>query len=88
MYRFYIEEEQISENEIRIEGSDVNHIRNVLRMKGGEKVRISSQSGKNYFCELADISEDMVRAVILEETASDTELPNKIYLFQGLPKND
>ncbi len=88
MYQFFVEDSQITDTDITIEGSDVNHIRNVLRMKGGEKVRISSQSGRNYFCELADISEDMVRAVILEDAASDTELPNKIYLFQGLPKND
>ena len=46
MYQFFVEDSQITDTDITIEGSDVNHIRNVLRMKGGEKVRISSQPGK------------------------------------------
>ena len=29
-----------------------------------------------------------MRASILEKDETGTELPNRIYLFQGLPKND
>ncbi len=88
MYQFFVEDAQVSPDAAVIEGSDVNHIRNVLRMRCGEKVRISSKSGKNYLCEISEITEDMVRASILEEYEENTELPCKIYLFQGLPKND
>lgn len=88
MYQFFVEDTQVGDSAVTIEGSDVNHIRNVLRMKCGERVRISTQSGQNYFCEIAELAEGMVRADILEECAQGTELPNKIYLFQGLPKND
>lgn len=35
MYRFFVEPRQVGEKEIRIQGSDVNHIKNVLRMKPG-----------------------------------------------------
>ena len=88
MYQFFVEDAQVFQNFVEIEGSDVNHIRNVLRMKAGEKVRISTSSGKNYACRLSQIEETVVRADILEEPAEETELPNKIYLFQGLPKGD
>lgn len=88
MYQFFVEDTQVSASSVTIEGSDVNHIKNVLRMKCGEKVRISTQSGENYYCELVEITGNMVRADILEEEAEETELPNKIYLFQGLPKAD
>ncbi len=88
MYQFFVEDWQIADSAVTIEGSDVNHIRNVLRMKAGEKVRISTSSGKNYFCRLSEIGEAMVQADILEELSEGTELPNKIYLFQGLPKGD
>ncbi|MDD6305364.1 MAG: 16S rRNA (uracil(1498)-N(3))-methyltransferase [Clostridiales bacterium] len=88
MYQFFVEDTQVSASAVTIEGSDVNHIKNVLRMKCGEKVRISTQSGKNYYCELTEITENIVQADILEEIAEGTELPNKIYLFQGLPKAD
>lgn len=88
MYQFFVEDTQVGGDSVTIEGSDVNHIRNVLRMKCGEKVRISTGSGRNYFCEIAEITEQTVRADILEEAVEGTELPNKIYLFQGLPKSD
>lgn len=88
MYQFFVEDAQVSDTAVTIEGSDVNHIKNVLRMKCGEKVRISSASGKNYFCEITQVEDSFVQASILEEDTKGTELPCKIYLFQGLPKND
>lgn len=88
MYQFFVEDTQVSGTCVTIESGDVNHIRNVLRMKCGEKVRVSTTSGKCYYCELAEITERMVRAEILEEFAEGTELSSRIYLFQGLPKSD
>lgn len=88
MYQFFVEDSQISASGAVIEGSDVNHIKNVLRMKPGEKVRISAHSGKSYICRMAEITETFARADILEECEEDTELKAKLYLFQGLPKSD
>ena len=85
MYQFFVEDEQIANDLVIIEGSDVNHIRNVLRMKCGEKVRISSTSGRNFFGTIDRIAENVVEVCITEETALDTELPCRICLFQGLP---
>ena len=88
MYQFFVEDAQISETDVKIEGSDVNHIKNVLRMKCGEKIRISSTSGRNFYCMVSEITGEYVQADILEELLENTELSNKIYLFQGLPKSD
>lgn len=88
MYQFFIEDENAAEDFVTIEGSDVNHIKNVLRMKPGEKIRVCTRNGQNYFCSISDITESFVRADILEREAESTELPCRIYLFQGLPKND
>lgn len=88
MYQFFVEDAQVGEHTVTIEGSDVNHIKNVLRMKRGERVRISSTSGKNYFGEIAEFSGDTVLVAITQECAPDTELPSRISLFQGLPKSD
>jgi RNA methyltransferase, rsmE family len=88
MYQFFVESGQIGKDSVMIEGSDVNHIKNVLRMKPGEKIRISGPAWENYFCEIAEIEDSFVRASILEKDETGTELPNRIYLFQGLPKND
>ncbi|MEE1078819.1 MAG: 16S rRNA (uracil(1498)-N(3))-methyltransferase [Agathobacter sp.] len=88
MYQFFVEDHQVRETEISILGSDVNHIKNVLRMKPGTKVRISDESGHSFFCLLESITEDEVIATISEVDGKGTELDNKIYLFQGLPKGD
>lgn len=88
MYQFYVEDEKAEDSFITIEGSDVNHIRNVLRMKKGENIRVSSLSGKNFICSIEEINETRVKARILAADDVGTELTNRIYLFQGLPKGD
>ena len=88
MYHFFVTPEQVKGEEIQIVGSDVNHIKNVLRMKIGEELQISDGNNKKYLCEIASMTSDEVCLRIKEELVSDTELPSKIYLFQGLPKSD
>lgn len=86
MHQFFVKDEQIGRAFITILGSDVNHIKNVLRMKPGEKIRISNQHGRDYFCRISELADTFVQADILEEAALSTELSGKIYLFQGIPK--
>ncbi|MDY3250139.1 MAG: 16S rRNA (uracil(1498)-N(3))-methyltransferase [Candidatus Choladocola sp.] len=89
MYHFFVTPEQIGDKRIRIEGSDVNHIRNVLRMVPGEQITVSSGCDqKEYRCELEKLEEDCVTAKIMWVEESGAELPSKICLFQGLPKGD
>ena len=88
MYHFFVTPEQVKGKEIWIEGSDVNHIKNVLRMKNGEELRISDGNNKKYHCEIVSITSESVCVNIIEELESDTELPSKVYQFQGLPKSD
>lgn len=88
MYHFFAEHENIHENYIDIVGSDVNHIKNVLRFKIGDKLLISSGDNVDYTCVISAIEEDCIRADIESKDESGKELPSKIYLFQGLPKAD
>lgn len=88
MYHFFVRPEQIGTDSIQITGSDVNHIKNVLRMKGGEQVLISNSIDRDYHCRIVEITQDQVVAEILSVKEEGTELPAKLYLFQGLPKND
>ena len=57
-------------------------------MKVGEELEISDGNGKKFLCEIESMSADEVVANIKEELKTDTELPSRIYLFQGLPKSD
>ena len=88
MHHFFVTPDQVKEDYIYIEGSDVNHIKNVLRMKLGENLEICDGNNKKYLCEIEEMNSDFVRAQIKEELGADTELPSKLYLFQGLPKSD
>lgn len=88
MHHFFVTPEQVKENHIYIEGSDVNHVKNVLRMKLGEELEICDGNNKKYLCEIEEMTSDYVCALIKEEMSSDTELPSRLYLFQGLPKSD
>lgn len=54
------------EDYVEILGGDVNHMKNVLRMKPGEEVTVSDGFGHEYGCKVALLEEDAVRAEILE----------------------
>ena len=88
MQQFFAEPSWIRENKIYMQGADVNHIKNVLRMKPGEDVRVNDGRGKTYLCCISSYEEQTGVLDILKELDSDTELPSRIILFQGLPKGD
>lgn len=88
MYRFFVNENQILDDCISITGADVNHIKNVLRMKIGETVLVSDGNDREYTCTLQDISDEEVIAKIEDVDGPTRELPIKVTLFQALPKGD
>lgn len=88
MQHFFVTPEQVSMTHITIIGSDVNHVKNVLRMKLGEQLEINDGNNCKYIGEIESMSEDQILVLIQEQLDNDTELPSKIYLFQGLPKAD
>ena len=88
MYQFFVPSENIQGNRIVITGDDVNHIKNVLRMKVGEEIAVSNgEDGKENRCGIASIGDEIVCTLrFIKEDG--VELPTKITLFQGLPKAD
>lgn len=91
MYQFFVEPGQININEksVIITGGDVNHIKNVLRMKAGEELNVSNgQDGREYRCSIAALEEDRIVCELRFVKEDNVELPAKVYLFQGLPKAD
>ena len=88
MYKFFVEPHQISKEHVIITGSDVNHISNVLRMKQGEQVLVSTGNDREYLCELAALSQETVTLTILDVYGSNRELDVKVTLYQALPKGD
>lgn len=89
MYQFFVEPSQIQGNRVVITGSDVNHIKNVLRMKIGEEIAVSNGTdGKEYRCGIEEFWEDEIVCTLRFVKEDGVELPSRIFLFQGLPKAD
>ncbi|MBQ7065471.1 MAG: 16S rRNA (uracil(1498)-N(3))-methyltransferase [Lachnospiraceae bacterium] len=89
MYQFFVEPEQIQGNRIIITGKDFNHIKNVLRMKVGEELNVKSGMDDNeYRCGILEFTEEEVICELYFIKEEATELPVRVYLFQGLPKSD
>ena len=56
MPKFFINSEQIENNEIKIIGEDVNHIANVLRKQIGDTLNICNRiTSENFLCQLKSI---------------------------------
>ncbi len=87
MFNFFAAENSKQNSQYIISGGDYNHIKNVLRMGIGDTCLISC-GGKSDLCKISAFYDDAVCLEIVEENYNDTELPVKIYLFQGLPKGD
>ncbi len=87
MFNFFVNNDKRNGNCFYIEGTDYNHIKNVLRMHENEEILVSC-GGNGFLCRIAGFTGESVVAEILEENFVNTDLNIKIHLFQGLPKSD
>lgn len=89
MYRFFVDDSQITQKTVVIKGSDYNHMKNVLRIKIGEEFNVSNgHDSKEIRCAVKEYTDDSAICEIRFIKEEDHELPVKVYLFQGLPKLD
>ncbi len=87
MYNFFVDSQQRQGNKYIIENADHNHIKNVLRMSVGDTILVSLD-GKSDLCIIEELTDNYTVVSISQQDFRSTELPVKIYLFQGLPKSD
>lgn len=88
MHCFYCESGNVTEKQIIITGSDVNHIKNVLRMKPGEELMVCDGTGTEYTCVISEFPAGEVLLSVQKAEKASTELPVRLKLYQGLPKKD
>lgn len=88
MHQFFINSGQVDSSSVRIEGKDVNHIKNVLRMKVGNEFMATDENEMEYLCRIETMEADRIVAAIERKAEVNRELSGEIYLFQCLPKGD
>lgn len=85
MNRFFISSEQIKDDKIIIIGSDVKHIKDVLRLKHGEKIEIACE-GTTYIGEILELEKREINLKIISSYKGENEASTEVILYQGLAK--
>ena len=89
MPKFFVRNEQVNNGKIIISGDDVNHIKNVLRMKSGDIFNVCDEDNSdNYVVEIEEFQKEDIICKILEKLQTSTESNVKVNIYQGLPKAD
>lgn len=88
MPKFFVNEDKIDlDKKIVVIEEDVNHIKNVLRMKKGNNLQICvKQTGQNFECEIEEFIENEIMCNIVKIIENNVEPSVHITIFQGLPK--
>jgi 16S rRNA (uracil1498-N3)-methyltransferase len=85
MHRFYISPENWNRGALALTGSEAHHARDVLRMKGGEKLVLFNGQGREITAEIVDLTGDEIGLRKLHE-AKTPPLRCRIVLAQAIPK--
>lgn len=88
MPKFFVSRENIDDHTITLEGENARHIGNVLRAKIGDVITVGDGEGRDYECEITEITKKAVVAKITDIFTNDNEPSVKLTLYQALPKAD
>jgi len=85
MHRFYISPENWNPDALSLSGAEAHHVRDVLRMKRGDRAVLFNGRGREITAEIVDLTGHEVRLRKLHETETPP-LRCRIILGQAIPK--
>lgn len=88
MHRFFAHKSNFLNNLVVLQGSDVSHIRTVLRLTVGDEIEVLDGEGTLYLVRLSEFKNKLIKCEILSSKKIDTESPLKIHLGQSLVKGN
>ena len=88
MHRFFANKSNFLNNLVVLQGSDVSHIRTVLRLTVGDEIEVLDGEGTLYLVRLSEFKNKLIKCEILSSKKIDTESPLKIHLGQSLIKGN
>ncbi|HHW00507.1 MAG TPA: 16S rRNA (uracil(1498)-N(3))-methyltransferase [Clostridiaceae bacterium] len=88
MPRFFVKPENILSDSIIIDGDDVKHIKNVLRLRCNDIITLCDGMGTDFTARIEKFESNLIYADIIDRRENTTEPPIEVALFQGIPKSD
>ena len=88
MRRFFIESHNLKEKTGIIDGSDFNHIKNVLRLKNGDSVILFDGKSGEYIARIEKFKTKEILLHIIEKKISKKESPIEISVAQAYLKGN
>ncbi len=86
MTQFYVPQENINKDTIRITGDEIHHLTGVLRKKIGEEINVFDGKGTIYRVRIEKIHRDFIETKIISQIFSP-ETKFKLHLFPAILKN-
>ena len=87
-HKFFVPPEQIVSKHVKLTGSDVAHIRKVLRLKVGASIQVINGSDQLLTVRLVKLTPKEVRGEIIASEKFDVESPLDVHLGLALTKGN
>jgi 16S rRNA (uracil1498-N3)-methyltransferase len=87
MRYFFIEQSDFTDSKAVVKGSDAHHIKNVLRLKPGDKIGLFDGTGLNYETRIVTLLPKSVEVSVIRRFSSTAESSVQITVAQALLKD-
>lgn len=87
-HKFFVPAEQIVSNKVTLIGSDVSHIRTVLRLKVGASIQVIGGSDKLLTVRLVEVKANEIQGEVIASENFDVESPLAVHLGLALTKGN
>ena len=88
MKRFFINKTLQVNTNVKIDGIEHNHIKNVLRQKIGDEIILVCGDEYDYFAKIVDISKGETEVEITSKEKNTANPKSDVTVFQALVKSD
>ncbi len=88
LHKFFVPREQIKNKSVTLFGSDVTHIKTVLRLKPGDSILVISDSNKWLTVRLLEVRPKEIKGEIVISKMVNVESPLEVHLGQVLTKGN
>ena len=88
MKRFYVNDKLDLSNQVKIEGIEHNHIKNVMRMKEGDQIILVCGDDYDYIANIDKITKGDTIVTIIDKKINEYNSKSDVTVFQALVKSE